>query len=108
MWKWLHPYAKPEAAYRLSGKFLPWFSVLALVCLAVGTVWGLAFAPSDYQQGDSFRIIYIHVPSAIWSMGVYMSMAIAALSVWFGKFAYQIWPLLRWHRSAQYSPLLLF
>ncbi|MFA0464790.1 cytochrome c biogenesis protein CcsA, partial [Vibrio sp. 10N.261.45.F1] len=35
-------------------------------------------APSDYQQGDSFRIIYIHVPSAIWSMGVYMSMAIAA------------------------------
>lgn len=29
MWKWLHPYAKPEAAYRLSGKFLPWFSVLA-------------------------------------------------------------------------------
>ncbi|PLX58301.1 MAG: heme ABC transporter permease, partial [Vibrio alginolyticus] len=78
MWKWLHPYAKPETAYRLSGKFLPWFSVLALVCLSVGTVWGLAFAPSDYQQGDSFRIIYIHVPSAIWSMGVYMSMAIAA------------------------------
>ncbi len=74
MWKWLHPYAKPEAAYRLSGKFLPGF----LGPLAVGTVWGLAFAPSDYQQGDSFRIIYIHVPSAIWSMGVYMSMAIAA------------------------------
>ena len=78
MWKWLHPYAKPEAAYHLSGKLLPWFAALALVCLSVGTVWGLAFAPSDYQQGDSFRIIYIHVPSAIWSMGVYMSMAIAA------------------------------
>ncbi|POF59315.1 heme ABC transporter permease, partial [Vibrio vulnificus] len=78
MWKWLHPYAKPETAYQLSGKLLPWFSVLALIFLTVGTVWGLAFAPSDYQQGDSFRIIYIHVPSAIWSMGVYMSMAIAA------------------------------
>ncbi|MDF2153759.1 heme ABC transporter permease [Vibrio sp. CAU 1672] len=78
MWKWLHPYAKPETAYRLSGKFLPWFSVFALICLSVGTVWGLAFAPADYQQGDSFRIIYIHVPAAIWSMGVYMSMAIAA------------------------------
>ncbi|WP_114765272.1 heme ABC transporter permease [Vibrio rhodolitus] len=78
MWKWLHPYAKPESAYRLCGKLLPWFSILAFACLSIGTVWGLAFAPSDYQQGDSFRIIYIHVPSAIWSMGVYMSMAIAA------------------------------
>ncbi|EGU49077.1 heme exporter protein C [Vibrio ichthyoenteri ATCC 700023] len=78
MWKWLHPYAKPESTYRLCGKLLPWFAVLALSCLVLGTGWGLAFAPSDYQQGDSFRIIYIHVPSAIWSMGVYMSMAIAA------------------------------
>lgn len=78
MWKWLHPYAKPETAYRLSNKLLPWFSILALLCLSIGTVWGLAFAPSDYQQGDSFRIIYIHVPTAIWSMGIYMSMAIAA------------------------------
>ncbi|MFW7522925.1 heme ABC transporter permease [Vibrio ostreicida] len=78
MWKWLHPYAKPESAYQLSGKLLPWFSAIALMCLLTGTLWGLAFAPSDYQQGDSFRIIYIHVPAAIWSMGVYMSMAIAA------------------------------
>ncbi|MFL7048580.1 heme ABC transporter permease, partial [Vibrio cyclitrophicus] len=78
MWKWLHPYAKAETSYQLAGKLLPWFSILALLCLSAGTVWGLAFAPSDYQQGDSFRIIYIHVPSAIWSMGVYMSMAIAA------------------------------
>ena len=89
MWKWLHPYAKPEAAYHLSGKFLPWFSVLALVCLSVGTVWGLAFAPSDYQQGDSFRIFYIHVPTAILSTGIYTGMAIAALSslVWQVKLA---------------------
>ncbi|AUI86653.1 heme ABC transporter permease [Vibrio azureus] len=78
MWKWLHPYAKPETAYQLSGQLLPWFAGLALVCLSVGTIWGLAFAPSDYQQGDSYRIIYIHVPAAIWSMGVYLSMAIAA------------------------------
>ncbi len=78
MWKWLHPYSKPETTYQLCGKLLPWFSILALLCLSIGTVLGLAFAPSDYQQGDSFRIIYIHVPAAIWSMGVYMSMAIAA------------------------------
>ncbi len=78
MWKWLHPYAKPETIYNLCNKLLPYFSVLTVLCLVTGTVWGLAFAPADYQQGDSFRIIYIHVPSAIWSMGVYMSMAIAA------------------------------
>ena len=78
MWKWLHPYAKPEAAYRLCGKLLPWFAILSLLLLSLGSLWGLAFAPADYQQGDSFRIIYIHVPAAIWSMGVYMFMAIAA------------------------------
>jgi heme exporter protein C len=78
MWKWLHPYAKPEVTYRLCGKLLPWFSGITLVLLATGTVWGLLYAPADYQQGNSFRIIYIHVPSAIWSMGVYFSMAVAA------------------------------
>ncbi|MEZ9230809.1 heme ABC transporter permease [Vibrio amylolyticus] len=78
MWKWLHPYAKPETSFNLCGRLLPWFATLALLCLSIGTIWGLAYAPSDYQQGNSFRIIYIHVPSAIWSMGAYMSMAIAA------------------------------
>ncbi|NAW68738.1 heme ABC transporter permease [Vibrio sp. V27_P1S3P104] len=78
MWKWLHPYAKPETVYQLCGKFLPWFTTLTLLCLVTGIVWGLAFAPSDYQQGNSFRIIYIHVPSAIWSMGAYLAMAMAA------------------------------
>lgn len=79
MWKWLHPYAKPETQYKLCGKFIPFFAVIALLLLAVACVWGLAFAPADYQQGNSFRIMYVHVPSAIWSMGVYGSMAIAAL-----------------------------
>ena len=58
MWKWLHPYAKPEQAYRLAGRLLPWFAVISLLAFIIGTVWGLAFAPADYQQGDSFRIIY--------------------------------------------------
>lgn len=78
MWKWLHPYAKPEQAYRLAGLWLPWFAVFSVVSFAIGLVWGLAFAPADYQQGDAFRIIYIHVPAAILSMGAYSSMAIAA------------------------------
>lgn len=78
MWKWLHPYAKAETAYRLCNLFLPYFAVMAVILLVVGWVWGLAFAPADYQQKDSYRIIFIHVPSAILSMGAYSSMAIAA------------------------------
>lgn len=79
MWKWLHPYAKPERAYALCGTLLPWCWSLAAIALVTGTVWGLAFAPADYQQGDSFRIIYIHVPSAMLSMSTYVAMAIAAV-----------------------------
>jgi heme exporter protein C len=78
MWKWLHPYAKTEVTYHLCERLIPWFGWLALLGLSIGAIWGLAFAPSDYQQGDSFRIIYIHVPSAMLSMGVYSGMAIAA------------------------------
>lgn len=70
MWNWLHPYAKPERAYWLCRRLAPWFFWPSLFVLLVGTVWGLAFAPPDYQQGNSFRIIYIHVPTAMLGMGV--------------------------------------
>ena len=79
MWKWLHPYAKSETQYHLCGKFIPFFMVLTLLLLGVGVVWGLAYAPADYQQGNSFRIMYVHVPAAIWSMSIYVSMAIAGI-----------------------------
>lgn len=78
MWKWLHPYAKPEKSYQLAGKLLPWFVVPTMITFVIGLVWGLLYAPADYQQGDSFRIIYIHVPAAMMAMGAYSSMAIAA------------------------------
>lgn len=73
----LYQLASPAYFYDLSGKALPWLTGLALLTLLTGLVWGLAFAPADYQQGDSFRIIYVHVPAAVWSMGVYMAMAIS-------------------------------
>ena len=79
MWKWLHPYAKADRAYQLCNTLLPYFAVVTVVCMIVGWVWGLAYAPADYQQKDSYRIIFIHVPSAILSMGAYSSMAIAAV-----------------------------
>ena len=89
MWKWLHPYANPEISYHFVGKILPWCSRLAFTFLTIGIVWALLFAPADYQQGDTFRIFYLHVPAAMLSMGIYLGMAIAALSslVWQLKLA---------------------
>lgn len=78
MWKWLHQFAQPERLYRVCGRFVPWLGLAGVVCLAIGWGWGFGFAPKDYQQGDSFRIMYIHVPAAMWSMGIYASMAVAA------------------------------
>jgi len=84
MWKWLHPYANPEVSYHFAGKLKPWLGWASALLLTVGLIWALLFAPADYQQGESFRIFYIHVPSAILSMSIYLAMAIAALSslVW--------------------------
>jgi len=89
MWKWLHPYANPEISYHFSGKILPWCARLAFIFLSIGITWALLFAPADYQQGDTFRIFYLHVPAAMLSMGIYLGMAIAALSslVWQLKLA---------------------
>ena len=78
MWKWLHQLAKPERLYQLCGRLVPWFALISAVLLVVGCVWGFGFAPADYQQGQSYRIMYLHVPAAIWSMGIYGSMAVAA------------------------------
>jgi heme exporter protein C len=75
--RWFYQLASPRWCYQITGKLLPWFSVAALLLLIGGTVWALAFAPADYQQGNSFRIIYLHVPSAILAQSAYMLMAVA-------------------------------
>ncbi|NTS76365.1 heme ABC transporter permease [Catenovulum sp. SM1970] len=76
MFKFLHPYAKPEAAFDLSEKIYRYTMPIAILFFLVGSIWGLVYAPVDYQQGDSFRLIYFHVPSAVWSMGAYTTMGI--------------------------------
>ncbi|AJZ88749.1 heme ABC transporter permease [Klebsiella michiganensis] len=78
MWKTLHQLAKPERLYHFCSRLLPWLTILSAVLLVVGCVWGFGIAPADYQQGHSYRIMYLHVPAAMWSMGIYASMAIAA------------------------------
>ncbi|MDH3468097.1 MAG: heme ABC transporter permease [Gammaproteobacteria bacterium] len=59
----------------LARSLVIWFGVACLILMAIGLYWGLVVAPPDYQQGDSYRIIFIHVPSAWMSLFVYMVMA---------------------------------
>ena len=77
MWRWFYKLGSPKWFYDISGRWMPWFGMLAAVSLGCGMLWGLAFAPADYQQGNSFRIIYIHVPSAILAQSAYVMMAVA-------------------------------
>jgi heme exporter protein C len=79
MWKWINSFAQPEKAYGACNTLLPFFVLLLSVCLPIGMVWGLVFAPTDYQQFDVYRIIYIHVPSSTLSLSAYVAMAVAAL-----------------------------
>ncbi len=73
-----HKFASPKWFYELSGKLIPWFLIPGVIFLTLGLAWGLAFAPPDYQQGNSFRIIYLHVPAASIAMSAYALMAVAA------------------------------
>ncbi len=86
----MHPYAKNEAAFALCSRLIPWLFTLGTSLFLFGLVWGLGFAPADYQQGDAFRIIYLHVPTALLSMGLYFGMAVMAFVglVWQLKTAY--------------------
>ena len=79
----------PPRLYQICGWFIPWLAIASAVVLITGWIWGFGFAPADYQQGQSYRIIYLHVPAAIWSMGIYASMAVAAFIglVWQMKMA---------------------
>jgi len=82
VWSFLHKLASPRWFYEITGKLLPWVAVIAGALLLTGTVWGLAFAPQDYQQGNSFRIMYIHVPASILAESSYMMMAtVGAISI---------------------------
>lgn len=79
MWQWVHRSGSPKTAYIWIKNTQPWAFVLCFMALAYGLVAGLLYAPADYQQGEVYRVMYIHVPAAIWSLGVYVGMSIAAL-----------------------------
>src|SRR5262245_24638095 len=68
-------YSSPAAFYPVAGRLVPWFGWLAAILAAIGLWIGLRVAPTDFQQGDAYRIIFIHVPAAWMSMFLYLVMA---------------------------------
>ena len=84
-----HKMASPPWFYRISGKLIPWIGAGCALLLAYGVYGGLVLAPADYQQGDSFRIIYVHVPAAWMSLFIYVLMAVCGVIslVWRMKLA---------------------
>ena len=84
--------ASPRYFYHIAASIIPWFMLPAIVLMIFGTINGLFIAPPDYQQGDAYRIIYVHVPSAYISMLAYSLMAITSLIalIWRIKLAHAI------------------
>ncbi|HYD88459.1 MAG TPA: heme ABC transporter permease [Vitreimonas sp.] len=70
--------ANPQRFMALSAWAAPLFFAAAIIALGVGLPWALLFSPADYQQGETVRIMYVHVPAAWWSMGIYAFMAVAS------------------------------
>jgi len=72
-------FLSPKGFYTTSRFLLPWLATCFIACFLYGLIDGLFIAPADYQQGEGFRIIYVHVPSAFLAMLIYLGMAIAAM-----------------------------
>jgi heme exporter protein C len=83
MWG-LEAYLSPKRAYCLAQSSSPWLLLLAVLAWGYGLYGALYAAPVDYQQGDVYRIIYIHVPCAVLSLSLYTVMAVSS-------FIYLVW-----------------
>ncbi len=89
MFLWFHKLGSPPHFYRIAGKWIPWLNWIFLILLVAGLYGGLILAPPDYQQGESYRIIFVHVPAAWMSLLIYVVMAVcgAVIIVWRMKLA---------------------
>lgn len=72
---WFHSFGAPPTFYRVAQRFEPWLLAFALLIGGVALWLGLVRAPADYLQGESARIMYIHIPAAWMSMFIYVFMA---------------------------------
>src|SRR5437764_3432450 len=78
----LYKYASPAMFYPLAGKLIAWFAIPAAILFALAVFVGFFIAPTDFQQGDAYRIIFIHVPAAWMGMFLYVLMAVYAGLGW--------------------------
>ena len=78
MMRTFNRFANPRHFLRLAEAIMPWAGAATVACLLAGVYLGLFVAPSDYQQGDSVRIMYVHVPAAWMALFVYSNIAIAS------------------------------
>ncbi|MFT2110283.1 heme ABC transporter permease [Marinomonas sp. 2405UD68-3] len=85
-WTWFHKLGSPKWFFQFSSRWALISFWSGVVLLLVGVVWGLGFAPEDYQQGNSFRIIYIHVPAAILAQSCYLGLGVAG-------FVFLVWQM---------------
>ena len=71
-------FASPQTFYPLAGRMVPWFGAASAVFIAAGLYIAFLLAPTDAQQGEAYRVIFIHVPAAWMSMFIYLVMAVYA------------------------------
>lgn len=79
MWLFFSALAAPKNCYQWAKRVQPWVGSLCLMLFFLGLISALIIAPPDYQQGDAYRILFIHVPAAVLSLGIYVLMSGAAL-----------------------------
>lgn len=75
---WFHQYANPGRFLRLVKPILPYAAIVSVALTVLGFAWGYGFSPADWQQGDSVKIMYVHVPAAWVSMAGYAALAICS------------------------------
>ena len=88
-WQWFHRWGSSPYVFRVGRRWQAGLGIIGSLLLLIGWFWGLAIAPIDYQQGNSYRIIFLHVPVAFLAQSLYMGLAIAGvvLLVWKMKIA---------------------
>jgi len=77
--RWFHKWSSPKWFYTMSQPWSFWLGWAAMLIIASALVWGLMFAPVERLQGNSYRIIFIHVPSAFLSQAIYAAIAVLGL-----------------------------
>ncbi len=89
MWLWFHRLGSPPSFYGFASRVSPWLLAIGGLLLLHGLYGALVAAPADYQQGEGYRIIFVHVPTAWMSLFIYSSMAVAGVValVWRMKLA---------------------